>query len=402
MNGPAEPAGARVGLPSGVWRLGWVSFFTDLASEMIYPLLPGFILRLRGGTPFIVGLIEGIAEAVNSIFKVLSGRRSDRTGARKPLMAFGYTVSSLARPLIALTTAWWQVLGLRFIDRFGKGVRGAPRDAMLAAYAPVRQKGRVFGFHRAMDHAGAIAGPLIATAFLAWRPGDYRALFALTIIPGLIVIALVWTTREPPSPGFVDRSALPSALTWSALPPSSRRFILVLLLFSLGNSTDAFLLLKLEAAGVAVTWLPITWAALHVVKSASSMAGGMLADRVGYRAPIIAGWLLYAGIYAGFAFAESSVAVVALFLLYGLFFGLTEGPEKALIAELSPPEVRGTAFGFYNAALGLGVLAASILFGMVWVAVSPAAAFLTGSAIALLAVALLATQPVRAAEAPRL
>ena len=379
----------RLGLPGGVWRLGWVSFFTDMASEMIYPLLPGFILKLRGGTPFIVGLIEGIAEAVNSFFKVLSGRRSDRTGARKPLMAFGYTVSSLARPIIAIVTVWWHVLGLRFIDRFGKGVRGAPRDAMLASFAPEGRKGAVFGFHRAMDHAGAIAGPLIASAYLAMRPEDYRGLFALTIVPGLIVIALVWTTKEPAPLSLTAAQASPADLSWSALPAPARRLILVLLLFSLGNSTDAFLLIKLEAAGVPVTWLPIAWAALHVVKSATSAAGGVLADRIGYRAPIVAGWVLYAGIYTGFAFADSAVAVVGLFLAYGLFFGLTEGPEKALIAELSPAEVRGTAFGFYNAALGLGVLAASILFGAIWVSISPAAAFLTGAAIALVAAILL-------------
>ena len=384
----------RLGLPPGVWRLGWISLFTDMASEMIYPLLPGFILKLRGGTPFIVGLIEGIAEAVNSIFKVLSGRRSDRTGARKPLMAFGYTVSSLARPLMAIAAAWWQVLGLRFIDRFGKGVRGAPRDAMLAAYAPAGRKGAVFGFHRAMDHAGAILGPLAATAYLAWRPEDYRGLFALTIIPGLIVIALVWTTREPePEPVEptepiepIER-VRPAPPSWRSLPRATRRLILILFLFSLGNSTDAFLLIKLEQAGIPITWLPITWAALHVVKSATSAAGGVLADRIGYRAPIVAGWLLYAAIYAGFAFASSMVTVVALFLAYGLFFGLTEGPEKALIAEFSPSRVRGTAFGFYNAALGLGVLAASVIFGAIWMWISPAAAFLTGAVLALVAAA---------------
>ncbi len=379
----------RPSLPGGVWRLGWISFFTDMASEMIYPLLPGFILRLRGGTPFIVGLIEGIAEAVNSIFKVVSGRRSDRTGARKPLMAFGYTVSSLARPLIAVAGVWWQVLGLRFIDRFGKGVRGAPRDAMLASFAPEGRKGAVYGFHRAMDHAGAIAGPLIATAYLAFRPEDYRGLFALTIVPGLLVVALAWTTKEP-EPVEPLEPVEPANLSWRTLPRATRRLILIILLFSLGNSTDAFLLIKLEAAGVPVTWLPVTWAALHVVKSATSVAGGLLADRVGYRAPIVAGWILYAAIYAGFAFAESMPAVVALFLIYGLFFGLTEGPEKALIAELSPAAVRGTAFGFYNAALGLGILGGSLLFGAIWVVISPAAAFLTGAVLAVVAAGLLA------------
>lgn len=376
----------RRALPSEVWRLGWVSFFTDLASEMIYPLLPGFILRLRGGTPFVVGLIEGVAEAINSVFKVLSGRRSDRTGARKPLMASGYTVSSLARPFIALAAAWWQVLGLRFVDRLGKGIRGAPRDAMLAAFAPDGRTGAVFGFHRAMDHAGAIAGPLVATAWLVWRPDDYRGLFALTLIPGVIVIALAWTTREPDAPAAKGR---PAELSWSVLPASTRRFILVLLLFSLGNSTDAFLLIKLESSGVPVMWLPMAWAALHVVKSAASVAGGLLSDRTGYRAPIVAGWMYYAAIYTGFAFAESAFAVTALFLAYGVFFGLTEGPEKALVTKLTPASLRGTAFGFYNAALGLGVLAASLLFGALWMSVSPAAAFLTGAALALVAAALL-------------
>lgn len=376
----------RRALPAEVWRLGWVSFFTDFASEMIYPLLPGFILRLRGGTPFVVGLIEGVAEAINSVFKVLSGRRSDRTGVRKPLMAFGYTVSSLARPFIALAAAWWHVLGLRFVDRLGKGIRGAPRDAMLAAFAPEGRTGAVFGFHRAMDHAGAIAGPLAATAWLAWRPEDYRGLFALTLVPGLIVIALAWTTREPTAPAA---PAEPPNLAWRALPTTTRRFILVLLLFSLGNSTDAFLLIKLESSGVPVMWLPLAWAALHVVKSAASVGGGLLSDRIGYRAPIVAGWIYYAGIYTGFAFTESASAVTALFLAYGVFFGLTEGPEKALVSKLTPSSVRGTAFGFYNAALGLGVLAASLLFGAIWVSVSPAAAFLTGAALALVAATLL-------------
>ena len=379
----------RRALPAEVWRLGWVSFFTDLASEMIYPLLPGFILRLRGGTPFIVGLIEGVAEAINSVFKVLSGRRSDRTGARKPLMASGYTVSSLARPFIALAAAWWQVLGLRFVDRLGKGIRGAPRDAMLAAFAPEGRTGAVFGFHRAMDHAGAIAGPLVATAWLAWRPEDYRGLFALTLIPGLIVIALAWTTREPASPRASASSAAPASLHWRSLPAPCRRFILVLLLFSLGNSTDAFLLIKLESSGVPVVWLPMAWAALHVVKSAASVTGGLLSDRTGYRAPIVAGWIYYAAVYTGFAFAESAFAVTALFLAYGVFFGLTEGPEKALVTKLTPSSLRGTAFGFYNAALGLGVLAASLLFGAIWMTVSPAAAFLTGATLALIAAALL-------------
>lgn len=386
----SEKGRERFGLPSEVWRLGWVSLLTDMASDAIYPLLPAYIMRLRGGTPFAIGLIEGIAEAANSLFKILSGRRSDRTGARKPLMVAGYTVSSLMRPLMALAAVWWHVLALRFIDRFGKGVRGAPRDAMLASFAPAGKTGRVFGFHRAMDHAGAIAGPLLASAFLWWRPGDYRGLFAATLIPGLIVIAVALSVREPGVAAVSPKQKPTGPLSWSMLPARTRRLMLVLLLFSLGNSTDAFLLLHLQQQGLDIVWLPITWAALHVVKSACSVAGGLAADRFGTRPPIVLGWAVYAVVYLGFALATSLPMLITLFMVYGLYFGLTEGPERALVAELTPDEVRGTAYGFYNATIGIGVLAASLVFGAVWMLVSPAAAFLLGAALALAAAALLA------------
>lgn len=379
-------------IPRPVWLLGWVSFFTDTASEMIYPLLPLFLTRVLGAGAMSLGVIEGVAEAANSVLKIVSGRLADRSGEPKRLVLAGYALSSAVRPLIGAATAWPQVLGLRFTDRLGKGIRGAPRDAMLAAFAASHQRGRVYGFHRAMDHAGAVLGPLLATAFLFVYPDDYRTLFALTLVPGLIVMLVL--ARVPPPAGPEGAAADgPRASGASALDvlktPGLSRALLVILLFTLGNASDAFLLLRLSDIGVAAVWIPLLWSALHVVKVLASLAGGELSDRFGRRTLIALGWVVYAVVYAGFGYFESTAVVIAVFLSYGLYFGLTEGVEKAWIADLAPAAVRGTAFGFYNAALGVGSLAASLLFGFIWTRVSPPAAFLTGAALAAAATLLL-------------
>jgi MFS family permease len=377
-----------------VWLLGWVSFFTDLASEMIYPLLPLFLTRVLGAGAMSLGVIEGVAEAANSALKILSGWLSDRWNARKPIVLAGYALSSAVRPLMAAVGIWWHVLVLRFFDRFGKGVRGAPRDAMLASEAAEDRRGRVFGFQRGMDHAGAVAGPLLASLFLFFYPGEYRTLFALTVIPGLIVVALLMAlpsdSRAPVGPAF--RPAEPSA-NWRALPSSLYRVLAVILLFSIGNSSDAFLLLRLTDLGVGAALIPLLWAALHVVKSSSSMIGGALADRWGRRRLIVAGWVYYSAIYGGFAYFESATALIAIFIAYGLYFGLTEGAERALVADLAPAGSHGTAFGLYNGVLGVGALIASVLFGWIWSAVGAEAAFATGAALALVAAALLWRTP---------
>jgi MFS family permease len=419
-------------LPRGVWRLGWVSFFTDFASEMIYPLLPLFLTRALGAGAMSLGVIEGTAEAANSLFKIAAGHLSDRWNARKPLVVLGYTLSSSVRPLMAAAATWWHVLGLRFVDRLGKGVRGAPRDAMLARLATEGTRGRVFGFHRGMDHAGAVAGPLAAALFLFLYPGEYRTLFALTIVPGIIVIVLVATlprdeklasvsggdggsgvtteergkrgrngdtsvtgptkkisvspTVNPVPPLFL-RSLRPLR---SQLPQSLWRALWIIFLFSLGNASDAFLLLRLSDAGVAAVWIPLLWAALHIVKSSSSMYGGHLSDRFGRKWLIVAGWIWYAAIYAGFAVYDGAMTLAALFLAYGVYFGLTEGVEKALVADLAPAGVQGAAFGIYSGLLGIGALISSVLFGWLWTSVSPDVAFGTGAALALAAAALVA------------
>jgi MFS family permease len=389
---------SRFGLSRPVWLLGWVSLFTDMASEMVYPLLPLFLTQVLGAGAMSLGVIEGAAEAANSALKILSGWLADRWRSQKKLVLLGYGIASAVRPLIGFATAWPQVLAIRFSDRLGKGIRGAPRDAMLADFAPAEARGRVFGFHRAMDHAGAVTGPLLATAFLYFQPGNYRTLFFLTIIPGIVVILFILRVPEP------DRTPAKPVETRAAPQRAShhrgnvwnlgRRFYFamgVILLFSLGNASDAFLLLRLSNLGVTSLWIPLLWSALHVVKVGSSLAGGALSDKFGRRDLIALGWLWYALVYAGFGYFDTTSTVIAIFLSYGLYFGLTEGNEKAWVADMAPAHARGTAFGIYNAALGIGTLAASLIFGAIWTRVSPHAAFLTGAALALVASALLFT-----------
>jgi MFS family permease len=386
-----------LGLPRPVWRLGWVSFFTDMASEMVYPLLPVFLTRVLGAGAMSLGVIEGVAEAANSGLKIASGWLADRTRAPKRLVLGGYTLSSLARPLIAVAATWTQVLGIRFADRLGKGIRGAPRDAMLAQFADPGTRGRVYGFHRAADHAGAVAGPLIASSFLYFWPGEYRILFALTIVPGVVVILVLWGVPDgsAASWGSEPEEPEPEEPMEPQEPPEpaeSLRFwkaMIVIFLFTLGNASDAFLLLRLSDLGIAVFWIPVVWSALHVVKSVSSIGGGVLSDRLGRRTLIGLGWIVYALVYAAFAFIDSTAGVVSVFLSYGLYFGLTEGVEKAWVADLTPASRRGTAFGIYNGLLGAGALIASVLFGYLWTRFSPETAFLTGSALALAATGLL-------------
>ena len=376
-------------LPSTVRRLGLVSLLTDASSEMIYPLLPSFLTGVLGAGPAFVGLVEGLAESVASLAKVVSGRISDRMRRRKPLIVGGYSLSSCARPLVALAAAPWHVLAVRIVDRIGKGVRGAPRDALLAQVTPREDLGRAFGFQRAMDHAGAVVGPLLASALLLLHL-DLRTVFALAAVPALAcVIVLVLGVREAPmeaasaEPSMPDAGGHPAGAT-----PASHglgRLLAVIGLFTLGNSSDAFLLLRAQDTGVALPLIPILWTAHHVVKSAASTAGGALSDRVGRRAAIATGWVLYAVAYAGLGLATSPWMVWVLFAVYGLHHALTEGPERALVAETASAERRGRAFGLYHAVTGVLLLPASLVTGALWQRFSPAAALLTGAALALLA-----------------
>jgi MFS family permease len=385
--------------PPGVWLLGWVSLLTDAASEAIYPLLPFFLTTVLGGGPVALGLIEGVAEGTNSVLRIVSGRLSDRTRTRRRLVIAGYTLSSASRPLIALVTGWSQVLAIRFADRVGKGVRSAPRDALLASWADPADRGRVYGFHRAMDHAGAVVGPLLATVFLLAAPGQYRTLFLLTAIPGAIAVALVWRVRDV----HADRVQVPVARPARArmteapslapaqvrLPRAFFAYAAVVAVFTVGNSTDAFLLLRLTEAAGGPALIPLVWALLHVVKSALATRGGALSDRIGRKPVLVASWIVYGIVYAGFAMSESFAALTAWLLVYGVHFALAEGTEKAMVADLAPPALRGTAFGIFHGILGFGSLAASVVFGLVWKTWGAPTAFGLGAGLAIAASVLL-------------
>lgn len=397
-------ASARWRPARNVWALSAVSFLTDASSEIIAPLLPMFLTATLGASARTVGLIEGGAEAVASVLKVLSGRWSDRARRRKPLVVWGYALSSLVRPLVALAQSSAQVLLIRFVDRVGKGVRGPPRDALLAASTPAAFRGRAFGFHRAADHAGAVVGPLIAMVCLSWLALPVRQVFWVAAIPGAlaVVVAVLFVREsqlgepaaapEEPRVARVDhtRDAPPLPSMAAPLPASFTRVMVAIALFTLGNSTDAFLILRANQLGVPIALIPLLWVALHVVKSASSTPGGALSDRVGRAPLIIGGWLLYALVYAGFAMASAPWHAWALFATYGVVFGLSEGTENALVADLVPASARGRAFGWYQATVGLTALPASVIFGIVWDRYGASAAFSMGAALALLASLLLA------------
>ena len=387
-----EPA-QRPGIPRPVWFLGWTSLFTDAATEMIYPLLPVYLSRVLGATAVSLGIIEGVAEGVNSLLKVLSGYWSDRVHRRRPIVIGGYALSSIARPFIAVTTTWPQVLVVRALDRVGKGIRGAPRDVLLARFATPATRGRIYGFHRAMDHAGAIVGPLVATVILFFAPEEYRLLFGLTVIPGAIAVGLLFFVDEDAAPADMRTTPnlqLPTPKPEPAgLPGRVVALLGVLLVFGFGNSADAFLLLRLSDALGGVTYVPLLWAGIHVVKASLSTWGGGLSDRFGRKRMIIAGWIVYALVYFGFAVSTSAPVFIAWFLFYGVYFALAEGAEKALVADLTPADRRGAAFGWYNATTGIGALVASILFGYLYDRYGAPAAFITGAALAGVAAVLL-------------
>jgi MFS family permease len=384
-------------IPATVLALGVVSLLTDLSSEMIYPLLPVFLstVLMVGALP--LGVIEGVAESTAALLKLVSGIWSDRVPRRKPIVVGGYGLSGLVRPLIGLATTWPVVLVLRFADRVGKGLRGAPRDALIADVTTPEQRGTAYGLHRAMDHAGAVIGPLLAAALLYVAGLTLRQVFLITIVPAVaVIVVLVLGVRETPR----TTAPAPAATAlggWKEIDRPFKRLLLAIGIFTLGNSTDAFILLYLRDLGVSAAAIAGLWSLHHVVKMIATAAGGRLADRISRRRLLAAGWICYAAVYLGFALVRSPAGVIALFLTYGLYFGLTEPVEKALVADLAPRHLRGSAFGFLHATIGLTALPASLLFGLLWTTVGAAVAFATGAALAAVAVVLVL---VRALSSP--
>ncbi len=372
-------------LDSAVVTLGWVSFLTDVASDMIYPLLPDFLTRVLGAGPAALGLIEGVAESTASLAKMFSGWWSDRLPRRKPLVVAGYALAAVARPLVSFATAWGQVLAIRFADRVGKGIRTSPRDALIAGIVAENRRGRAFGLQRAMDNAGALVGPLVAALLLKlWVPRE-RTIFLLAFVPGIAAVALlVW---KVPDSARAPRAAGANPAGKSPLPPAFWLSIGVFVLFTFANSTDAFLLLRARQSGVELWQLPLLWGFFNGAKAAVGVPGGALADRIGRIPTIATGWAVYALAYLGFAFVHRPLATWGLFAFYALFFALTEGAERAWIADLVPAESRGRAFGVFHASIGIAALPSSLLFGLWWKLFGPRVAFEIGSALALLALA---------------
>ena len=382
-------------LPRNVVALSFVSLLNDTSSEIIYPLLPAFLALSLGASPFAIGLIEGFAESIASILKLFSGYLSDRFGTRKLPIFLGYSLAAVTRPFLAFVTSWPQVLVVRMTDRVGKGIRGAPRDALIAESVPEKERGFAFGFNRAADHLGAVLGPVAGYVLLyifASNSQDptlleYQKVFLFASVPviiGLVVIAF-FVSEKVDHHDTID----PPKFSLRGFDGNFKRFLAVIALFTLSNSTDAFLLLRAGQAGVSPVMLPLLWMTLHLSKVVSSLIGGGLSDRIGRKKVIVAGWLIYALVYAGFAFVSSAWQCWVLFIIYGTYFGLTEGVEKAFVADMVPTKKRGTAYGLYNLAFGITVFPASLLFGLAWNEFGATAAFLGSASVSLIAILLL-------------
>jgi MFS family permease len=422
--GASEPVAAQTvrdgkiwGLDRNVFWAGVSSFFMDISSEMVYSLVPVFLSSVLNVNKSLIGVIEGIAETTASMLKMVAGWLSDRLGKRKPLMVFGYGISTLSRPLLALATSWGMVLGSRFVDRFGKGVRTAPRDAIVADSCDKKELGRSFGFHRAMDQFGAVIGPAVASLVLLLRPGGYRTVFWLSIVPGVLcVLVIVLFIRdrgrrlagekaECPTPpaaaagtaslgGASNGLAAAAGTTGSAGPKQRLRgpllaYLLVTGLFALGNSSDAFLILRAIDLQVATVMIPVLYLVFNLIYSALSIPAGLLADRIGRRRVALIGFAIFAGAYAWMAVARSQAAVWGVFAVYGVYMAIADGNGRALLAEFSSGERHGTAFGAYHMVVGLGALPASVIAGLLYDHVSAAAPFWVGAGAAALAGALM-------------
>ncbi len=366
---------------------GLVSFFMDISSEMIYPLVPLFLANVLGVNKSVIGLIEGIAESTASLLKVFSGWFSDRIGNRKWLMAAGYGISTLSRPFVALATGWQHVMGSRFIDRFGKGIRTAPRDALIAESADRTHLGRAFGLHRAMDTMGAVVGPALAFFFLGLFSNDYRTVFWLSMIPGVVAVLLIIfliTEKKKVAAAHTERPKL----TIKHFDWRFKFFVAIAGLFAVGNSSDVFLILRAEQVGVSTVMIPVVYLLFNLVYSLSSIPAGMAADRFGRKRVILLGFILFAILYYGFAIASDTKAIWILFGFYGLFMGLTEGVQKAFLATIIPQDFKATAFGVYNTVIGIAMFPASLIGGWLWDNISPSATFYFGSITASLSAAL--------------
>jgi MFS family permease len=372
------------GVSRNVFLLGIVSLCNDISSEMLYPLIPLFLTKTLGAPVSAVGVIEGAAEMTASILKGFSGWWSDRVGRRLPFVIGGYGLSAISKPLLALARSWPMVLVARVSDRFGKGMRGTARDAIIVESTADETRGRAFGFHRSADQTGAVVGPLLALPLLSLFHHDYRGLFLAAFVPGALAVALLFLVRETGRAVATPAAPAPE-FKWRETPPKFRIYLLVTALFAIGNSSDVFLILRAKQVGFPDTEVFLLYAFFNLIVVLSAFPAGLLSDRVGRKQILVVGFLLFSAVYAGFGFVTQLWTVWLLYAAYGLFTGMTEGVARAYAVDLAGPEHRGTALGLHSLAIGLTTFIASAVAGLLWSHFGPPAPFLYGAATALLA-----------------
>jgi len=377
-------------LKKNIAILGWASFFEDVSSQMNYSLLPLFLANVLGVNKAFIGLIEGIAETTASFLKVLFGWLSDKLKSRKIFILTGYGITAVSRPFLSIASRGWHVLALRFLDRTGKGMRTSPRDALIADSCTESERGRAFGFHRAMDTSGAVVGPLLAFFLFSKAGMNYRSIFLISVIPAIVAVLLVSMAREKKSI-ISEVQNLQDKSVNEKLPADFKKFLFVIGLFTLGNSSDAFLILRANNVGVSPMFIPILWLTFNSTYAVSSLPSGIASDRIGSKRVITYGFLIYALVYFGFAFASFQYQAWLLFIIYGFYYGLTDGVSRSFVSKMILPQHRATAFGIYHAVVGLIALPASLLMGFLWDWRGPRIAFMFGMSLALISALLLAT-----------
>lgn len=384
-----RPAVARPGTLQRLGRtvvlLGLVSFFADVSGDLVYPLVPLFLTVTLGAPVAVVGLVEGLADGASNIFKVGSGLLSDRMGRRMPMVTWGYGLAALGKVLLALATHWGVVLAARTGDRMGKGIRGAPRDAMIAQAAPPDIRGAAFGLHRAMDTAGALGGAFLAFLVVSLFSNNLRLAFAVAVVPAFIAVLLTFAVRDMPLPAVAQRERGPRLAGWRRLPRAYWVVLAVMVTFALANSSDAFILLRAKNLGLGISTVVLAYLLFNSVYAALAYPFGRLSDLLGRRRLILVAFAIYAATYLGLALANSAWAVWPLLALYGAYLAIGEGVGRALVADCTPADLRATGMGLYQGAFGVGVLLASLAAGLLWDAVGPQAPFLLGAGLAALA-----------------
>lgn len=370
----------KFGISKNVFVLGLVSFFNDVASEMIYPIIPIFLTSVLGAPVAIVGLIEGIAESTASVLKVVSGWFSDKLQKRKPFVVAGYSFSAISKILLSLAFSWPFVLFARFIDRFGKGTRTSARDALIAESSYTSTWGKSFGFHRALDTLGAVVGPLIALLAIHFLDNNFRLIFFLAFIPACIgILLLLFFVKERKKEANISLN-----LSWRNLDPSFKIFLLISFIFALGNSSDAFLILRAQNLGLSVALVVLAYVIFNFTYAIFSMPAGIISDKIGPKKVLFSGFLLFSIIYLFFGLTNNSLILWFLFPFYGIYMALTEGVGKAYISNLVPQEKTGTAFGVYQATIGLCTFFASLIAGLLWTYIGVSAPFIFGSVMAII------------------